>query len=139
VAALSVHPRRRVSDEIFWDCHFVVTAKGRYQKDIVKGASQLAEAIGLLTHLSPNFSLTLQALFAYRNKMFHLGFEWPIPERDKFQKRLKDWPHWFTTATTNNKPWIFYLTDTFILHCIESIDNLLGGLGAFARPKRWHI
>ena len=137
--ALGSHRRWRVPVETMWDCHCVVSKKGGAHKDLVKGALQLAEAIGLSTHLPTDIQLTSQALFAYRNKMFHLGFEWPLIEREKFQQRIAAWPSdWFATANEGGKPWIFYLTDTFVLHCLDSIDKVLSGLGAFARTKPWH-
>jgi hypothetical protein len=139
LTALRAHPRWRLSDETMWDRRYYVPPAGRKQLNIVKGVLQLAEAVGLSDHLPPDIPPILQALFAYRNKMFHLGFEWPPLERANFQKSIAAWPSdWFAMATTDRKPWIFYLTDTFILHCLDSIDKVLSGLGAFARPKRWH-
>ena len=94
---------------------------------------QLAEAVGLTAHLPDDPRPTLQALFECRNKMFHCGFEWPTVERERFQKRTADWPSdWFATATSDHKPWIFYMTDTYINHCLTTIDSVLGGVGSSA-------
>ena len=135
IVPLSSHPRWQCSSTEAWDCHFVFTQKGR-TKNLVEGVLQLAEAVGLSAHLPGDLKPTLEALFSYRNKMFHLGFEWPIVERGRFQKQTANWPSdWFETATSDHKPWIFYLTDTFIKHCLTTIDGVLGGVGAFARNK----
>jgi hypothetical protein len=92
----------------------------------------LAEATGPISHLPNDLEPTLQARFGYRNKMFHKGFEWPVKERTNFERRIPEegWPpEWFAEATTDEAPWIFYLTDTFIDHCL-SIDQIIEGLGA---------
>ena len=136
---LGSHPRWRGPVETVWDCHYVVNEMGKPRKDLVNGAWQLAEALGLSTYLPLDVRPTSQALFAYRNKMFHLGFEWPPSERELFQRQMAAWPtDWFASATSDHKPWIFYLTDTFVLHCLGSIDKVLSGLGAFARALPWH-
>jgi hypothetical protein len=80
----------------------------------------------------------LQALFEYRNKMFHCGFEWPPVERKRFaEKRDRDkWPSdWFSMATSGEEPWIFYLTEAFSEHCLDIIYSVLSGIGAFARIR----
>ncbi len=132
----SSHLRWKLITKKQWDCHFVFTQSGGKEKNLVKGVLQLADATGLTVHLPNDFGPTLQALFEYRNKMFHFGFEWPTVERERFQKRTADWPSdWFRMATSDHKPWIFYLTDTFIHHCLTIIDNVLSGVGVFARDK----
>ena len=37
----------------------------------------LVEKVGIGEHMPSDLKLTLSALFTYRNKMFHHGFEWP--------------------------------------------------------------
>jgi len=132
---LSPHRRWQWSAAAQWDCHFVWGEKGS-RKDLVEGILQLAEAVGLSPHLPADLKPTLQALFEYRNKMFHNGFEWPPVQRERFQRRLQaaNWPSdWFSKATTGNSPWIFYVTDAFIQHCFTTIDSVLNGVGVFAR------
>lgn len=131
------HQRWQQSVEDQWDCHFVWN-NGRRSKNLVEGILQLAEAIKLSPYLPSDLKFVLQALFEYRNKMFHCGFEWPIEERQRFAMRIDGsrWPaDWFTKATKGGEPWIFYFTDTFTMHCIDVIDNILEGLGAFVREK----
>jgi hypothetical protein len=120
----------------FWDCHFLYNAKsGRKEKQLVPGIEQLAEAVGLTTHLPTELHETLEALFSYRNKMFHGGFEWPLKECANFAKRIKDegWEEWFTFATHGDDPFIVYMTETFINHCLELVHGLLDAFGAYCK------
>jgi hypothetical protein len=125
-------PRSRGPDDEIWNCRRHVT-KGAWRTDIVKGTLQLADAVGLTSFLPQDTAQTITALMAYRNKNFHLGFEWPIPEREAFQNRieLEGWNDWFTASTTDKKPWIFYMTPAFIDHCLGFTGQLLDGLGRF--------
>jgi hypothetical protein len=129
------HGRSTAAHAVRWDCHFLITAK-RPRKNLVGGILQLAEAVELLTRLPSELAPTLSALFAYRNNMFHHGFEWPVEERQRFAKRVADghWPaDWFLLATTDNEPWIFCLTDKFIEHCLTTIHQTLDATGLFVR------
>lgn len=120
-----------------WDCHFIVE-KGRIRKDIVKGIFQLSDAIGLLERFPSDLKTVLSALFAYRNSMFHHGFEWPVEARKRFAKRIQNegWPKdWFSFATHNDYPWIFFMSDNFILHCDKTIELVLDAIGCFVRDE----
>ncbi len=89
---------------------------------------QLAEATGLKPHLPPKIDEILKALFAYRNLMFHNGLEWPEDTRAAFEERIqkREWPaDWFDKATSGDAVWVFYMSDTFIDHCLASADMLL--------------
>lgn len=68
-----------------WDCHYVWGKTSR-RRDLAAGIIQMAEFIGLDNHLPNDVRHTLQALFMYRNKMFHWGFEWPAQQREKFSE-----------------------------------------------------
>jgi hypothetical protein len=132
---LNSHGRWQQPAEDQWDCHFV-WANGRRSTNLVQGINQLADAVGLLPHLPADLIQTLDALFAYRNKMFHCGFEWTPDERVRFQKRLDTagWPRdWFAKATSGGEPWIFYLTEAFVRHCMERIEQVIVGIGAFCK------
>jgi hypothetical protein len=66
----------------------------------------------------------------------HNGFGWPLDERVKFGKRIrcKGWPNdWFSTATSDEEPWIFYLSEQYIEHCLEMIEQVLDAIGGFIR------
>jgi hypothetical protein len=77
---------------------------------------------------------TLLALFAYRNRMFHHGLEWPMDERRQFTDRMKAWPAgWFSVAESGGDPWIIYMTDSFVSACVATIEQVIEALGAFIR------
>ncbi|MXZ33909.1 MAG: hypothetical protein F4X19_02150 [Acidobacteria bacterium] len=92
-----------------------------------------------LTHFFPDdYEKTIEALFLYRNKMFHNGFIWPENKRNEFQKRIKEggWPQsWFQETTYKDsrekteKPWILYMSTEFIEHCLWTIEQVLDGYG----------
>jgi len=118
-----------------WDCRFV--SKGG--KNIVAGILELAEASGLAADLPSDLPATLSALFAYRNKMLHFGFEWPNSKRNAFAKTIVEqhWPQeWFSQWTSDGKPFIFYLTDAYVDLCLKTINSIIPGLGKFLRKNR---
>ena len=99
---------------------------------IVKGIESAVERSGLRPYLPDDLISTLEALFAYRNKMFHYGFEWPQDERRKFNNRLSDWPTgWFQKATLDDEPWMFYMSPYFIRHCLSVILMCIEGIESF--------
>ena len=115
----------------FWDPHFVFGRRGR-RTDIVEGIKQLSASAGLTAFLPDGHIEMLFALFYYRNKMFHHGFEWPMKERHKFDKTIqqKGWPpEWFEQSETGDEPWVFYMSAQFIQHCLTTIDQVLEGVG----------
>ena len=126
------------SQDEFWDPRFVFDPGGR-RIAIVDGIKQLARTIGLSKYLPSGYDKVLKALFEYRNKIFHLGFEWPKEERMKFDKRVKSGElpaEWFRTATRDDKPWIFYMSDEFITHCLKTIDEVIEAVGAYFRERQ---
>ena len=133
---LTKHRRLGVPDENKkkWDCHWAMNEKDKWRKDVCNGILQLADATGLMRNLPPEFSRTLAALFAYRNKMFHCGFEWPVEERKRFEKKLRnsDWPReWFANSTSNNEPWVYYMSSIFVDHCLAVTGGIITGIGHF--------
>ena len=120
-----------------WDCHFV-WVNGRRKDDLVRGIIQLIDAIGMTSYMPDDLKPTLSALFEYRNKMFHCGFEWPLEERRRFDKRLNEsgWPpDWFSKATSDGEPWIFYMSSVFIEHCLVRADQIITGIGGFCNNR----
>ena len=94
------------------------------------------DGIGMRTYMPDDLESTLSALFKYRNNMFHCGFEWPIKKRREFNSQLKDWPSdWFSKATSNNDPWVFYMSPVFIKHCLVRADQIIAGVGRFCKDK----
>ncbi len=132
----SDHERWQLDDR--WD-HRFVWKNGRRDHGIVKGILQLAEAIDLKKHLPDDLERTLSVLFAYRNKMFHCGLEWPDDELTDFANEIasKGWKDCFTKAESGGKPWIFYLSREFTDHCLETVDRTIEGIGAHVRPVLW--
>jgi hypothetical protein len=137
----NIHPsndqrwQQSVSDQ--WDCHFVWN-KNRRDRNLVNGIMQLANAVELSRHLPDDLEKVLSALFEYRNKMFHCGFEWSSEDLERFHRRIKqgEWPvEWFSTAKRDEKLWMIFLTDTFIEHCLLTIEKILVGFGNFAGQK----
>ena len=131
-------PRINASQNEFWDPRFVFNRGGR-SRGIVAGIEQLAGTTGLSEYLPSGYVKMLSALFKYRHKMFHLGFEWPMPERIKFDNHVQTgkWPaEWFRKATRDDRPWIFYMSDEFITHCLNTIDAVLEGVGAYFRERQ---
>jgi hypothetical protein len=129
------HVRWNGPGDRWWDCHYVLGVSNP-TKDVARGIVQLADAVGLLSRLPADLPLTLAALFGYRNGMFHNGLEWPVEERQKFAQRItnENWPaDWFFSATSDNRPWIFYMTDTLIDHCLNTINQSLDATGLFVR------
>jgi len=136
------HPRWNLHAKDRWNCHLFYNRKGKREKNLVEGITQLAEAVGLSSHLPNDLKPMLQALFEYRNKMFHCGFEWPVDERNRFAERIdrgireEGWSSdWFERSTTGGTPWIFYLTNSFVDHCLNSIDRVIEGMGTFVEEQ----
>ena len=125
--------RDSLSHREYWNPHFHFTEAGR-RRDLISGIGQLAQSISLTSYFPDDYENVLQALFEYRNKMFHCGFEWPPEERAKFQKRINSegWPaDWFKKSTSGGDPWIFYMSDEFIYRILVLIDEILEGIGDF--------
>ena len=117
----------------FWDPRLTFV-DGEWKNGIVLGTRQLSDAIGLSSFLPEGFTSMHAALTAYRNSMFHNGFEWPVDKRKKFNELIvaDAWPEgWFTKSTSNDEPWIFYMSADFIEHCLHTIDQVLEGVGRY--------
>ena len=71
--------------------------------------------------------------------MFHCGFEWPREELERFEKQLNEscWPSdWFLKATSNDKPWMFYMSPKFIAHCLNNCRDCREGYKGNRRVRR---
>jgi hypothetical protein len=131
------HARWRAADEIRWDCHYFLS-DGKAQKDLVRGIMQLAQAVRIADRLPTDARAVLEALFGYRNQMFHHGFEWPASERIRFAKRIKEqhWPEdWFESSTDDDQPWIFYMSDAFIRCCFDTLNRVPEVFGEVVRQR----
>ena len=106
--------------------------KGQLVRNIVAMIDD--ESVDLRRFMPTDLDQTLEALFLYRNKMFHYGLEWPSHQREQFAGCLEDWPEgWFSLSTTNNVPWMFYMTPEFIDHCLDMVESIFLGLCRYQR------
>jgi len=132
-SASKIDERRSFSNSDYWNPHFEFQRNGR-RRDLVKGTIQLSISTGLREFLPDDLEKVLSAIFSYRNKMFHFGFEWPKEERRKFAERIKNekWPgDWFIKSTSDGDPWIFYMSSEFIELCLSTVDQILNGVGKY--------
>lgn len=130
--------REKAAEDQFWNPQFAYMGGG-WKDNLPHGIAQLATSIGLEPFLPTDYKKTLDALFCYRNNMFHNGFEWPLDKRKKFEQRIKsaDWPsNWFAKALSGDDPWIFYMTPEFIEHCLHTIRQTLEAVGRFLQQER---
>ena len=103
-------------------------------KDLVKHIMKVVddEELGIKRYMPTTLGPTLEALFAYRNKLFHFGFEWPKEERLKFHRRLSEWPcDWFGVSTSGGNPWMFYMSTEFIKYCLDIAVQVLTGFARY--------
>ncbi|MCE2486271.1 MAG: hypothetical protein J4F42_12205 [Desulfurellaceae bacterium] len=132
-------PRRQVTGRSYWDPNLVYEqSEKRKDRGRVKGIFQIAGSIGLEPFLPKDSQKTLEALFLYRNRMFHDGLEWPEKMRTKFRDMIQkeDWPEeWFPPTSKNGEPLLFSMSTEFIQHCLRTIDGILDGVGAYARSR----
>ena len=108
------------------------------QGNLVKNIVERVDEVGMKEYLPPDLEPTLSALFTYRNKMFHGGFEWPSEELKEFERLLGEnrWPpDWFSRATSDDEPWIFYMTSSFIDHCLEKAEQVIRGIVQFGLER----
>lgn len=108
--------------------------------NLVENIVKRAEEVGMKEYLPEDFEKTLDALFKYRNKMFHGGFEWSSRDLKKFEGLLEkgEWSSgWFSRATSNDEPWMFYMTPAFVGHCIETAERIVEGIEQFGLDKYW--
>jgi hypothetical protein len=120
----------------FWNCQKYYDRRepiigNRTKDNVVLGIGQLAGAIDLTPHLPADLMPTLEALFDYRNTMFHNGFEWPEDHCLKFKSRIaeKDWQSRFSCSSRGGEPWIFYMTQQFEDHCLAMSGRIIDASG----------
>lgn len=133
------HSRFEKGDWQELDCHYLWKKKEQeWMINLSGGVLQISKAIGLEKFLPNDLNTMLTALFSYRNKMFHCGFEWPIDERKQFSKRIEEGKlpaQWFKFATSGGEHWIFYLSSDFIVHCLNMADSIIEGIGMYVKNK----
>ena len=116
--------------------------KKNKHEGIAKVIPRLAESNGLSQFFPDDYKEVLDALYLYRNKMFHNGFIWPKDKRYKFQTTIKEsgWPqNWFKEMSYRDyrekteTPWIFCMSAQFIEHCLRTVEKVLDGYGKSLR------
>lgn len=126
----------RLSDEEFdrWYCNIYVD-EDKVRTDVAAGIRQLSDATGLRSFLTKDDFRLINALMLYRNRMFHMGFEWPLDDRLRFEKLIaqNNWTSYFTSSRHGEHPWIFYLTDDTVSVLPAWADELIAKIGRFAR------
>lgn len=101
---------------------------------IVNDVVRRVKEAGMEGYMPADLEPTLVALFEYRNKMFHGGFEWSSEELNKFERRLgqNTWPSdWFDAARSGDQPWMFYMTPDFVDHCFKVAVKVVEGLDRY--------
>ena len=138
----SAHSRWKSSGPEAWDIHYQHIGGRLRKSSIVEGARELSVETGLQKYLPADIWTAMTALFAYRNKMFHNGMEWPEEERKNFQNRItaEHWPTtWFSQATSGGDPWVFYMTQEFIEHCYDAANKTLDAFGLLIKNELWPL
>jgi len=111
------------------------------RNDIVSGLPQFSEASGLSAHLQPEDLDWIVALLSYRNRMFHGGFEWSIPQRQMFVNLIaeREWDRYFFWSKINDEPWICYLRDEVVDALPDRVLAILGSLGRFTKALSYDL
>lgn len=128
--------RASQADGDYWDPHVYFGDDGR-RDDLVGGIVQLSKDTGLKSLLPADYAAVLKALFAYRNAMFHNGFEWPEERKAAFAKFLKNQKlpeAWFSMSTRRDEPWIYYMSPDFVDRCLLLVEELLVAVGRLTHP-----
>ncbi|CUX06668.1 Yma [Agrobacterium tumefaciens str. B6] len=117
-----------------WSANIYVDVEAA-RTDLPAGIKQLSHAVGLSKFITKSDFRLVNALLNYRNRMFHMGFEWPLEDRQKFEKLVNQnrWETFFTSSRHGNEPWIFYLTDSTVDGLPDWVDELITKIGLFAR------
>jgi hypothetical protein len=121
------HGRFEIARAQSFDPHYFFDGKF-CRKDLTEGIFQLSEAIAIIAKMPDSFRETIICVFAYRNKMFHNGLEWPKTESAKFSRFLKEkriLEKWFGIATSGDSPWCYFMTTGFITHLLSFSEKLL--------------
>jgi hypothetical protein len=115
------HRRCKKDAEVFWNPKLSVNRKDELEQNVQQGSVQILTALNLIKRFPPKFKSATEALFTYRNRSLHDGYEWPKEKRVKFKKLIDGhgWGDWFSWARENGDPWIAYMNDEFIRECFN--------------------
>ncbi len=133
------HIRFSKNNDIRWNCEYFFEKENKNpRKDIRKGINELTEAICLTRYLPDDCWSKINALFEYRNCVFHHGFEWPPAIRENFTKCIEDkkWDNqWFLCSTCGEGVWMYNTSPQFIREIYELIYSIVEGLGRYCKSK----
>ncbi len=122
----------------FWNPQIYYDDKAERKDNLILGTVQLAKETGLFGELPDDFALVIKALFSYRNRMFHNGFEWPVEQRESFDRMIggdKMPADWFSRSTSGEKTWIIYIAEPLTRRCLALFDEVLEAGGRLARRQ----
>lgn len=107
------------------------------RNDFLKGYRQVLEAIGFDGTLpeKSHEAQVMAALFMYRNKSLHHGYEWPERTRAAFVENLKQqsrayqrWKDWFFVCEYGGKPWIITSSKRLAVDAVEAVKTIASKL-----------
>ncbi|MFH0981414.1 MAG: hypothetical protein V2A79_07740 [Planctomycetota bacterium] len=130
-----------------WNPRFFIDSQRKSHKDFVRGYQQMLDALGFAGELGTASAEVIEALFAYRNKCLHFGYEWPPEEARKFaetiqkkqdqwrtwSKERKTWFPWFQVGTINDDPWLSSVTDSFVERVLREMETMAKALRGMER------
>ena len=120
------HPRVvrfATSTPSFWDPR----KPKKDQSGIAVRIGDILAGAGLASYFGSDFGRLTKAIYAYRNKMVHNGYEWDLEERLDFEAQInkEGWSGWFATATSGSEPWFFTMTPSFCEACLSLCNRAL--------------
>lgn len=104
--------------------------KNNLREDIMKFVNNTDN--GIKRYMPKDLCTTLDALFIYRNKALHYGFEWPPDQRRKFSTNVSNWPSgWFRKITSGDDTRMFYMSPEFADICVDTAVAVLTGISRY--------
>ena len=100
--------------------------------DFARNLQKIINRVGMDSYLPDKLAITTNALFRYRNELFHWGFEWPPHVRRNFEEAMNSWSSdWFEVANLNVQFPVFIMSPMFIEHCLQMAHDVTAGLQEF--------
>ncbi|MBX3396772.1 MAG: hypothetical protein KF841_15550 [Phycisphaerae bacterium] len=120
-----------------WSPSWVFNVKSYPRQGFIEGTQQLLEALGFGSAIptdSPEFNL-VSALFLYRNKSLHHGYEWPTDPLNAFKLNMdaasrKDsrWQQWFDISTIGADLWMITITKQLVVDSLGAMQSIATSL-----------
>ena len=123
-----------------WSPYWVFNEGDWPRRNLLEGYQNLLEAIGFETAI-PKLSheaQVLAALFMYRNKSLHHGYEWPSEVCNNLKRAVESlkstvedrsngrdrWKTWFQLHSVGEEPCLITITKQFVLDAVASIKPI---------------